>query len=148
MILKRQEKDGIVKAMYDSSNIVASIYNNETSDLEIIFKAGTKYKYPNVSKSDYMRFEIAESQGAVFNTHIKKYTYEKMANVDVSKILLETEALKVDEDKALKEGAILKLVEKIKYLANLADKDNRDVLIDYMEKFNTESTELLTLIKK
>jgi hypothetical protein len=95
-----------------------------------------------------MRFEIAESQGAVFNSHIKKYTYEKMGNVDVSKILLETEALKVDEDKALKEGAILKLVEKIKYLANLADKDNRDVLIEYLEKFHAESTELLTLIKK
>lgn len=148
MILKRQEKDGIVKAMYDSSNIVASVYNNETSDLEIIFKAGTRYKYPNVSKSDYMRFEIAESQGAVFNTHIKKYTYEKLGNFDVSQLLAETESLKVEEDKALKEGAILKLVEKIKHLANLADKDNRDVLIEYLEKFHTESTELLTLIKK
>jgi hypothetical protein len=148
MILKRQEKDGIVKAMYDSSNIIASIYNTTTSDLEIIFKAGTKYKYPSVSKSDYMRFEIAESQGAVFNTHIKKYTYEKLANVDVSQILNEAENLKVGEEKALREATILKLVEKIKYLANLADKDNRDVLIEQVEKFNSESSELLKLVKK
>jgi len=148
MILKRQEKDGIVKAMYDSSNIIASIYNTTTSDLEIIFKAGTKYKYPSVSKSDYMRFEIAESQGAVFNTHIKKYTYEKLANVDVSQILNEAENLKVGEEKALREATILKLVEKIIYLANLADKDNRDVLIELVEKFNYESSELLKLVKK
>jgi hypothetical protein len=148
MILKRQEKDGIVKAMYDSSNIVASIYNNNNSDLEIIFKAGTKYRYPNVSKSDYMRFEIAESQGVVFNTHIKKYTAEKLGNVDISQILVETESLKVDEDKALKEGATKQLIEKIKYLSYLTEKDNIDVLIEFLEKFQTESTELLALIKK
>jgi hypothetical protein len=71
-----------------------------------------------------------------------------LSNFDVSQLLVETESLKVEEEKALKDGAILKLVEKIKYLAQLADKDNRDVLIEYLEKFNTESTELLTLIKK
>jgi hypothetical protein len=148
MILKRQEKDGIVKAMYDSSNIVASIYNNNNSDLEIIFKAGTKYRYPSVSKSDYMRFEIAESQGAVFNTHIKKYKAEKLANVDISQILVETESLKIDEDKALKEGATTKLIDKIKYLSLLTEKDNIAVLIEYLEKFQTESAELLAIIKK
>jgi hypothetical protein len=148
MILKRQEKDGIVKAMYDSSNIVASIYNNNNSDLEIIFKAGTKYRYPSVSKSDYMRFEIAESQGAVFNTHIKKYKAEKLANVDISQILVETESLKIDEDKALKEGATTKLIDKIKYLSHLTEKDNIAVLIEFLEKFQTESAELLAIIKK
>ena len=148
MILKRQEKDGIVKAMYDSSNIVASVYNNETSDLEIIFKAGTRYKYPNVSKSDYMRFEIAESQGAVFNTHIKKYTYEKLANFDVSQLLVETESLKIEEEKALKDGVVKKIIDKIKHLSYIEDKDSVDVLIESLEKFNTESTELLSLIKK
>jgi hypothetical protein len=148
MILKRQEKDGIVKAMYDSSNIVASIYNNNNSDLEIIFKAGTKYRYPSVSKSDYMRFEIAESQGAVFNTHIKKYKAEKLANVDISQILVETESLKIDEDKALKEGATTKLIDKIKYLSHLTEKDNIAALIEFLEKFQTESAELLAIIKK
>lgn len=148
MILKRQEKDGIVKSMYDSSNIVASIYNNNTSDLEIIFKAGTKYKYPKVSKSDYMRFEIAESQGVVFNTHIKKYTAEKLGSVDISKILVETETLKVDEEMALKEGVVKKIIEKIKYLSSVSDNDNIELLIQQLEKFNVESTELLTLLKK
>jgi hypothetical protein len=148
MILKRQEKDGIVKAMYDSSNIVASIYNNNTSDLEIIFKAGTKYRYPKVSKSDYMRFEIAESQGVVFNTHIKKYTSEKLANVDISQILVETQTLKVDEEKALKEGVVKKLIDKIKYLSSVADTNNIDLFVEQLEKFQTESAELLVLIKK
>jgi hypothetical protein len=123
MILKRQEKDGIVKAMYDSSNIVASVYNNNTNDLEIIFKAGTRYKYPNVSKSDYMRFEIAESQGAVFNTHIKKYSYEKIGNVDVSQLLTETSELKQQEDKALLEGKKTELLAKLKYVVQVESTD-------------------------
>jgi hypothetical protein len=123
MILKRQEKDGIVKAMYDSSNIVASVYNNNTNDLEIIFKAGTRYKYPNVSKSDYMRFEIAESQGAVFNTHIKKYSFEKIGNVDVSQLLTETSELKQQEDKALLEGKKAELLVKLKYVVQIENTD-------------------------
>jgi hypothetical protein len=89
MILKRQEQDNLIKVIYESSNIFASIYDTKTGDLEIIFKAGTKYKYPNVSKTDYMRFEVADSQGAVFNTHIKKYAFQKMGNVDTSLIIEE-----------------------------------------------------------
>jgi len=35
MILKRKEKDGIVKAIYSSSNICASVYNTVTNELTI-----------------------------------------------------------------------------------------------------------------
>jgi hypothetical protein len=98
MLLKKVEKENFIKSLYESSNILASIYDTTTGDLEIIFKAGTKYKYANVSKTDYMRFEIADSQGAVFNTHIKKYAYEKLGNVNTELI---TEEL-LGEDKKYK----------------------------------------------
>ena len=141
MILKRQEKDGLVKAMYDSSNIVASVYNNNTNDLEIIFKAGTRYKYPNVSKSDYMRFEIAESQGSVFNTHIKKYTYEKLTNVDASQIIQEADTLKVAEDNALIKAKQIELVNRLKDSLSIgeaisSDNDSSEARSLFIESLN------------
>jgi len=104
MILKRQEKDNIIKALYDSSNILASTYDSNKNNLTIMFKSGTQYKYSNVSKSDYMRFEIAESQGSVFNTHIKKYAFEKLGNVDATEIINEANNLKIDEGNALRKA--------------------------------------------
>lgn len=99
MILKRQEKDGIIKAIYSSSNICASTYNSTSNELTIIFNHGGQYKYLDVAKTDYMRFETAESQGSVLNTHIKKYTSAKLDAVDVTEIIKEVESLKEDEDK-------------------------------------------------
>jgi hypothetical protein len=81
MILKKQTKDNLVKAIYASSNICASTYDTQTKDLVIIFNNGGQYKYPNVSETDYTRFEIADSQGAIFNSHIKKYDFQKFKQV-------------------------------------------------------------------
>lgn len=145
MILKRQEKDNVIKAMYDSSNIVASVYNNDTNDLEIIFKAGTRYKYPNVSKSDYMRFEIAESQGAVFNTHIKKYSFEKIGNVDVSQLLTETSELKQQEDKALLEGKKTELLNKLKYVIQA---ENTDLFVNALTTLKKDIDSYLSEVTK
>lgn len=100
MILKKQEKDNLIKAMYSSSNILASIYDKEKNDLTLIFNKGSQYKYPGVSNTDYTRFEIAESQGAVFNTHIKKYAFEKLADIDPALILKDIETMKAAEQKA------------------------------------------------
>ena len=97
MILKRVEKENVVKAIYDSSNILASEYNKSTKDLIITFKRGAQYKYLGVSPSDYMRFEIADSQGAVLNSNIKNYTFEKCENVDANLITEEIEKLKKEE---------------------------------------------------
>jgi hypothetical protein len=119
MILKRQEKGTIIKAMYDSSNILASIYNTETNDLTLIFSKGTQYKYPKVSLTDYTRFEIAESQGKVFNTHIKPYSFEKLGDVDPALILKEVGVLKEAEDKALQEANHLQLVSMMKSMISL-----------------------------
>jgi len=131
MILKKQEKDGLVKALYDSTNIVASIYDQKTSNLDLIFKAGTKYRYNSVSKSDYMRFEIAESQGTVFNTHIKKYSANKLENVDITKILEESVSLKQQEHNALVAAKKERLVKTLRGVVLLADSNKPiDALLD------------------
>ena len=102
MILKRQEKDNKIKAMYSSSTICASIFDKTTNDLIVIFNNGGQYKYPSVDTTDYTRFEIAESNGSVFNTYIKKkYTnFEKLDKLDVTNILKEVAEMKEAEDKA------------------------------------------------
>jgi len=99
MILKRKENDGIINAIYSSSNICASTYNSTTNELIIIFNHGGQYKYTDVTKTDYMRFELAESQGSVLNTHIKKYPSSKIDNVDTTNIMKEVEVLKEEDDK-------------------------------------------------
>ncbi len=101
MILKRIEKDNVIKSMYSSSNILASIYDKGTNELTLIFNKGGQYKYPNVKSSDYTRFELAESQGAVFNTHIKSYGFEKLPNINTDNIIKEIEDIKNADKKAL-----------------------------------------------
>lgn len=104
MLLKRQEKNNVIKAIYKSSNLLASTYNTETSELILVFNKGTQYKYAEVKASDYTRLELAESQGAVFNTHIKSYPYEKMADMDPSilpQIVNEVNTLFFEEQKAI-----------------------------------------------
>jgi len=103
MIVKKQEKNNKIKAMYSSSTICASIFDTITRDLIVIFNNGGQYKYPSVDLTDYTRFEIAESNGIVFNTYIKKkYTnFEKMDKMDVSTILKEVEELKAVDDKVV-----------------------------------------------
>ncbi len=94
MILKKQEMDTVTKAIYDSSNICASTYDRANRNLTIIFNNGGQYKYANVSETDYTRFELADSQGAIFNSHIKKYAFEKLGKVDASSLLTEITSLK------------------------------------------------------
>lgn len=88
MLVKRIEKNDIIKAMYASSTICASTYDKKNKDLTIIFNNGGRYKYPNVSMTDYTRVETAESNGSSFNTHIKKnYTnFEKLDSLDGDKL--------------------------------------------------------------
>jgi hypothetical protein len=107
MLLKKQEKENVVKAIYASSNICASTYNKTTKDLTIIFNNGGQYKYPNVSETDYTRFELADSQGVVFNSHIKKYDFQKLDKIDPSAILTEVTELK-DADKKNKIETVTK----------------------------------------
>ena len=110
MILKRTEKGNIIEALYNSSNIIASSYNKLTNQLQLTFGKGDTYAYDLVNPTDYLRFELAESQGKVFNTHIKKYSYVKLDSVDAQKLITEADSLKAAEAKALlnaKEKALI-----------------------------------------
>jgi hypothetical protein len=104
MLVKRIEKNDIIKAMYASSTICASTYDKKTKDLTVIFNNGGRYKYLNVSLTDYTRVETAESNGTSFNTYIKKnYTnFEKLDSLDDAKtkaILAEIKELTPEEEK-------------------------------------------------
>ena len=84
MFVERTEKEGIVSCLFKSSNILSSDYNQEKKELMITFNAGRRYTYSNIENKDYIRFEIAESQGSVFSKHIKKYQTKKNDDVDTS----------------------------------------------------------------
>lgn len=116
MILKRQEKNGKIKAMYSSSTVCASVFDTTTKDLIVIFNNGGQYKYPSVDLTDYTRFETSDSNGTTFNTYIKKkYTnFEKMDKLDeatIKAILKEISELKEAEEKASMEVATKAMME-------------------------------------
>lgn len=106
MILERVEKDGLVRAIYESSNIIASTYSKNAKNLNIIFKNGGNYTYSNVSETDYMRFETAESQGNILNSVIKHYDYVKLENVDTNEIISKVKELVLEETKAMEVGLV------------------------------------------
>lgn len=106
MLLKRVEKENVVKAIYDSSNILASKYDKNSKKLTITFKRGAQYIYNDVSASDYMRFETAESQGAILNSHIKPYSFEKGEIVDADLIVEEIDKIKKEEIIKIQESII------------------------------------------
>jgi len=106
MILERVEKDDLVKVIYESSNIVASTYNKTNKNLNITFKHGGSYTYQDVSSTDYMRFETADSQGKILNSNIKKYPFLKHDDVDVEDVIKNIKAIKQDEIGAMEVGLI------------------------------------------
>lgn len=121
MLLKKQESDNKIKSIYASSNICASIYDKSNSSLTIIFNNGGQYIYEGVTSGDYLRFEMADSQGAVFNSHLKKYSFQKLDKVDVKDILVEVNSIKTAEDKVKIDYAIKMMVDKMKAVAQYYD---------------------------
>jgi len=72
-VVKREKKeDGVIECLIDSSNILHSEYDKSKKTLKITFKAGTRYVYKEVLDRDYIRFEVSESQGSVFNKTMNK----------------------------------------------------------------------------
>jgi KTSC domain len=142
MLVKRLEKSGKIKAMYSSSTICASIFDTATKDLVVIFNNGGQYKYPNVADSDYMRLEMAESSGNVFNTYIKKkYTnFEKMESLEsdrIKAILTEVEELKPKEPEMTVEMASKQMI------ANMLD-----IVSKYVETSSIDTALLSSLEEK
>ncbi len=114
MILKKQEKDDKVKAIYSSSNICASTYDKTNKTLTIIFNHGGQYQYDNVSETDYMRFEIADSQGKVLNSHIKQHATTKLDAVDTKAILAEVTNIQAEVEQVKIAHAVRQMVDKLK----------------------------------
>jgi hypothetical protein len=114
MLLKKQETDNKTKSIYESSNICASVYDKSTNALTIIFNNGGQYLYEGVTPGDYLRFEMADSQGAVFNSHLKKYPFKKLDKVDTKDILVEVNTIKNAEDKVKIDYAVGVVIEKMK----------------------------------
>lgn len=87
MLIKKQVTDEAVVSHYNSSNLMVSEYNQLNKDLIITFKNGGVYKYDKVSATDYMRFEMAESQGKVLNSLIKpNYTFTRLEDVNAAEL--------------------------------------------------------------
>jgi len=93
-VIQKTEKGDVIECLIDSSNIIMSEYNQKNKSLVITFKAGTQYKYFDVLHRDYMRFEISESQGSVFNKTMRKYKYEKLDAIDVAPLKEQIENIK------------------------------------------------------
>jgi KTSC domain len=100
MLLKRTEQDDKINSIYTSSNICASVYDKTNQTLTITFNHGGQYIYESVNLAEYTRFELADSQGAVLNSHIKLKSVKKLGQVDVKDILVEVNTIKTQEDKA------------------------------------------------
>lgn len=101
LLQKETRNDRTTKALYSSSNICASTYDKLTKELIITFNNGGQYKYSDVSLTDYTRFELADSQGIVFNTHLKKYKFENLGKTNTQDILDEVNVLKEAEKKSM-----------------------------------------------
>ena len=88
MILEKLTEDGLIKATYQSSNIIASVFDTLTQDLYIKFKGDKYYKYPNVKITDYTRFETDESQGKTFIKYIKPYPFQLLSQAEVGDLFV------------------------------------------------------------
>lgn len=144
MLLKKQENDEQIKATYKSSSILASIFDKKNNDLTIIFKKGSQYKYPNVSSTDYKRFEIDESQGVILNSHIKKYPFIKLDDIDPTAIVNEIELLVEDEHKQILKEKHSRLNKAMLLLLTIENPTESDVervsekIIEYVNELNNK----------
>ena len=82
VVKKTEKENGVTECLIDSSNILLSEYNKNKKTLKITFKSGIQYKYKDVLERDYVRFEVSESQGSVFNKTFRKYEFDKLGVVD------------------------------------------------------------------
>lgn len=98
MLLRKKTTKDVVISHYDSSNLMVSEYNQLTKDLVISFKNGGVYKYDKVPATDYMRFEMADSQGKMLNKLIKpNYSFTRLDDVDAEDLANKISEIKLDE---------------------------------------------------
>lgn len=133
MIIKRIEKEDVIKVIHESSNILASTYDKGTNNLTIIFKNGGQYIYEKVKKTDYLQFEMSESVGKAFNQYIKQYPFTKLDNVDTKIILEEIEKVQTDAIKGMSELVVKQMKSIVDFYGEYS------IIEDYQldELFNT-----------
>ena len=121
MLLQKVLNENVVSCLYESSNILASKYFKDTKKLIITFKRGVTYTYSNVPEKDYLRFEMADSQGQILSSHIKQYPTVKGDNVDANLI--------VEEINNVKKQEVISI-----------ESDLNDVLVKLVNLYETEKT--------
>jgi len=89
MIKNKKIQDGVILCSYDSTNVIASSYNQKEGKLTITFKKGVQYHYDGITFDEYQMLENADSQGKMFRTVVKDKLFEKGETVDSDKLLLE-----------------------------------------------------------
>ena len=98
-----------------------------------------------------MRFEIAESQGKVFNSHIKKYPTTKLDDVNVENIIKESEALKQEEARILevmRRSSIITIANKLIALdADMDTPNAKAVFKDYLNKLDEAIKQYVEVVK-
>jgi hypothetical protein len=67
---------------------------------------------------------MADSQGAVFSSHIKKYPFQKLDKIDVKDILVEINDIKGAEDKAKIDYAVKVMIDQMKSIITYYDSTN------------------------
>lgn len=124
MLLKRIENEGEIVSLYESSNIFGSKFKD--NELTVVFKTGSTYVYEDVSKTEFVLFETAESQGKVLNSKIKSKTFSKIddTNLDKFSIVFDeankqdfengVELLKVNFDNCISNGCTKNQLEILK----------------------------------
>jgi hypothetical protein len=114
MLIEKVKTEDDIKVIYESSNILASTYNQKSKDLTIIFKRGDSYTYKNVDSKDYLRFELDESQGSALSKYIKDYSFTKNNKVDTNDIISKIKNIKDTELNSFKETILKHMEEFIK----------------------------------
>lgn len=140
MLIKKTISDDSIRCVYESSNILVSEYSKDNKDLIIIFKNGGKYSYKNVGLTDYTRFETADSQGKVLNSHIKAYPFTNLGKVNVD--LIKEEILEIAKENLLEYTISIKkkaldLISDIDNNVDIADKkinEMKTILDEYSNK--------------
>lgn len=98
----RNEDDsvGYVESIFNSGNILKTVYFVAQNRLYISFKRGNTYSYSNITPEIYHEFETTESQGKFFHKTISananKYPYRH--EFDLMKLEIE-EIIEIIENK-------------------------------------------------
>ena len=74
MLTKKENTDAGEMAYFKSSQIIKSLYDDQTEELIIHFAKGGMYSYRPVSSSIYNSFLNSDSQGKIFKSLIKDNT--------------------------------------------------------------------------